>query len=469
MPRISRTFLAPLFAAVLTLAPTLACAVPKIEHWQLANGASVHWVETRALPMLDIEVAFAAGSAFEPAERAGLAELAAELLPTGADGLSEQQIADRLADTGALLDTHADTDRASLTLRTLAEPAQRDAALELTAQILAAPTYAADVVKREKARAIESLKDARTRPGPLAGEALTRALYGTTPYGHVATEDTLEAITPANLREFHRRLYTADNARITIVGQATREEAQKIAEQLTAHLPRGERLVPPAGPSAVMAEAAGKTERIANPSSQAHILIGQPLLTRTDPDYYPLLVGNYVLGGGGFVSRLTSEVREKNGLAYSIASYMEPRTAPGPFVISLQTRGRQADTALKIVRDVLQEFLANGVRADELKAAQDNMVNGFGLKLDSNAKIRAYAAMIAFYDLPDDWLETWPKNVAAVTVEAVQDAWRRRLHADALATIVAGGEGDTDEHPAPPPPGADNDNAHRHTSAPAAP
>ena len=135
----------------------------------------------------------------------------------------------------------------------------------------------------------------------------------------------------------------------------------------------------------------------------------------------------------------------------------------------LQTRGRQADTALKIVRDVLQEFLANGVRADELKAAQDNMVNGFGLKLDSNAKIRAYAAMIAFYDLPDNWLEMWPKKVAAVTVEEVQDAWRRRLHADALATIVAGGEGDTDEHPAPPPPSAGNDNAHRHTSAPTAP
>ena len=461
-----RTFLAPLLAACLAAVPLAARAVPEITHWQLANGASVHWVQTRALPMLDIEVAFAAGSAFEPAERAGLAELAAELLPTGADGLSEQQIADRLADTGAQLDTHADTDRASLTLRTLSEPAQRDAALALAAQILATPTYAADVVKREKGRAIETLKDARTRPAALAGEALTRALYGATPYGHVATEDTLAAITPVDLREFHHRLYTADNARITIVGQATREEAQKIAEQLTAHLPRGERLVPPAGPSAVTEDAAGKTERIANPSSQAHILIGQPLLTRTDPDYYPLLVGNYVLGGGGFVSRLTTEVREKNGLAYSIASYLEPRTAPGPFVISLQTRGRQADTALKIVRDVVQDFLANGVRADELKAAQDNLVNGFGLKLDSNAKIRAYVAMIAFYDLPDNWLEMWPKKVAAVTVEEVQDAWRRRLHADQLATIVAGGEGDTDEHPAPPPQSGTESAAHRHADAP---
>ncbi len=166
-------------------------------------------------------------------------------------------------------------------------------------------------------------------------------------------------------------------------------------------------------------------------------------MAREDPDYFPLLVGNYVLGGGGFVSRLTHEVREKRGYAYSVYSYFSPQQVAGPFQIGLQTRGNQTDDALAVVRQTLTEFIAKGPTAAELQAAKDNLVNGFGLRLDSNRKILDYVAMIGFHRLPLDWLDTYPRKVEQVTVEQVRDAFARRVPADQLITVISGGDGDT--------------------------
>jgi zinc protease len=170
--------------------------------------------------------------------------------------------------------------------------------------------------------------------------------------------------------------------------------------------------------------------------------MGMPGLSRDDPDYYPLLVGNYVLGGGGFVSRLTKEVREKRGFAYSVHSYFQPQRVGGPFQIGLQTRGSQAADAQQVVEAVLTEFLADGPSADELDAARNNIINGFGLRLDSNRKILDHVAMIGFYELPLDWLDAYPRKVAAVTAQAVRDAFARRIRPEHLVTVVAGGDGD---------------------------
>jgi len=150
-----------------------------------------------------------------------------------------------------------------------------------------------------------------------------------------------------------------------------------------------------------------------------------------------------VLGGGGFASRLTKEVREKRGFAYSVYSFFSPQQVAGPFQIGLQTRGSQTDEALAVVRDTLAGFIAEGPSAEELQAAKDNLINGFGLRLDSNAKILGYVAMIGFYRLPLDWLDTYPQQVAAVDAEQIRDAFARRIHADRLVTVIAGGDGDT--------------------------
>ncbi len=195
-------------------------------------------------------------------------------------------------------------------------------------------------------------------------------------------------------------------------------------------------------PLPALAPTTARTLRILHPSAQAHILVGQPGMAREDADYFPLLVGNYVLGGGGFVSRLTAEVREKRGFAYSVYSALSPQQVAGPFQIGLQTRGSQAEEALAVVRATLAGFLADGPSAEELQAAKDNLINGFGLRLDSNAKLLDYVSMIGFYRLPLDWLERYPQQVAAVDVAAVRAAWQRRIRPEQLVTVIAGGDGD---------------------------
>jgi zinc protease len=175
-----------------------------------------------------------------------------------------------------------------------------------------------------------------------------------------------------------------------------------------------------------------------HPATQAHILLGYPGITRTDPDYFPLWVGNYILGGGGFVSRLTEEVRQKRGYAYSVYSYFMPLREAGPFQIGLQTKKEQAEEALDVVRATLDEFIAKGPSEKELKAAKDNIIGGFPLRIDSNRKIADYLAMIGFYGLPLSYLEDFPKNVEKVTAAQIRDAFRRRIDPGRLVTVVVG-------------------------------
>lgn len=426
-----------LCAGLLALA-TSALAGPQIQQWTAPTGARVQFVESRALPMVDIQIDFAAGSAAEPMGQAGLAGLTRALLDSGAGDLDEQAIADRSADIGAQIGGGTDNDRSSLALRSLSSAAELDAAVDLAATLLARPTFPADILARERERAIAGLREALTKPATLAARRFEEALYAGHPYGHVSTEASLDAIGRDDVVAFHRRHYTAHGASVTIVGDVDRATAERLATRLTEQLPAGEAAPPPPVPALPEAE----TIRIAHPSAQAHILVGQPGMAREDPDYFPLLVGNYVLGGGGFVSRLTTEVREKRGYAYSVYSYFSPQRVAGPFQIGLQTRGSQTEDALKVVRDTLAAFIAEGPTAAELKGARDNLVNGFGLRLDSNRKILDHVAMIGFYRLPLDWLDSYPRHVEAVTAAQVRDAFARRIDPAHLVTVIAGGDGD---------------------------
>ena len=429
-----------LAASLSLLAMAPAKAGPDIQHWVADTGARVYFVESRALPMVDVQVSFAAGSAYDPADKAGLAALTRSLLDAGTAGLDEQAIADRTADIGAQIGGGTDDDRASLSVRTLSSPAERDAAVALAAELLARPAFPQEVLERERARGIAALREALTQPSSLAARSFSSAVFGDHPYGRITTEASLTAIAREDLLRFHRQHYVAQRASVAIVGDVSRAEAAAMAERLTAGLPAGE----PAAPLPAPAQPERRSIRVDHPSAQAHLLIGLPGMARQDPDYYPLLVGNYVLGGGGFVSRLTREVREKRGYAYSVYSYFAPQRVAGPFQIGLQTRGAQVADALAVVEQTLAGFIAAGPTAEELQAARDNIINGFGLRLDSNRKILDYVAMIGFYELPLDWLDTYPQHVAAVTAEAVRDAFARRVRPEHLVTVIAGGSGDRD-------------------------
>lgn len=402
-----------------------------IAHWVTPAGARVYFVETHALPMVDVQVDFAAGSARDPAGKSGLASFTHGLLDGGAGDLDETAIANRLADLGANLGGGVDQDRASLTLRTLSQPEARQGAFELLRLVLQSPRFPQAVLERERARSVAGLKDALTRPEVLANRAFWQALYPNHPYGRQATPESLAGLTRADVEAFWQANYNAAKASVTLVGDLTRAEAETLADQLTAGLPPGG----PAAPLPAVAPIAGGEVVIAHPAAQSHLLLGLPAVPRGDPDFFALQVGNYVLGGGGFVSRLLKEVRDARGYAYSVYSYFMPLQAPGPFQIGLQTKRAQAGAALKVVGDVLRDFLARGATETELKAAKANLTGSFPLRLDSNRKILDNVAVIGFYGLPLNYLDTYAANVNKVTLADIRAAFARHVKQEQLAIV----------------------------------
>jgi zinc protease len=414
-----------------------AMATPRIEHWQAPNGARVLFVEDHNLPMLDVAVVFAAGSGFDTAAKSGLAGLTHGMLDLGAEGLSEDDIARTMADIGAQLGGHFDADRAGLTVRTLSSEAERQQALDVLARMLQRPLFPEAVLAREKNRLIAGLKEAETKPEHLADKAFSKSVFGTHPYGLPSSGEvaSVETIQRADLEAFYRAHYTAPRAVVAIMGDVTRAQAEAIAQQLTAQLPQSSTVepVPP-----VTLQIQPSEQRIMHPATQSHILLGGPGMSRTDPDYFALYVGNYTLGGGGFVSRLMYEVREKRGLAYSVYSYFIPLQQPGVFQIGLQTKKEQADDALQLVRAALREFIEKGPTAKELVAAKQNIIGGFPLRIDSNRKILDYLTVIGFYNLPLTYLDDFVGKIDKVTAVQIRDAFRRHVNPDALATVIVG-------------------------------
>jgi zinc protease len=415
------------------LAGGAQAALP-IESWSLASGGRVMFMRAPAIPMVDIQVDFDAGSRREPPEKNGLASFTQSMLDKGAGGRKESDIEDALADVGARMGGGSGADRASFNLRTLTSAQELNRAVETLALVLQKPDFPADVLERERARSIASIREASTKPESIANKRFMALMYPGHPYGRSATEETVGRIAVEDLKRFYAENYTAKRAVVSIVGDLDRTQASRIAEQLLAGLPAG--VEPPALPALQMP--AQVEERIAHPSSQSHILVGLPALQRGDPDFFPLVVGNYILGGGGFVSRLMSEVREKRGLAYSAYAYFSPMVQLGPFEMGLQTQKDQTNTALAVARETLNKFLQDGPTPKELQAAKSNLVGGFPLRLDSNKKLLDQISTIGYYRLPEDYLDQWTAQVEKVTIAQIRDAFSRRVKPEHLVTVIVG-------------------------------
>jgi len=225
----------------------------------------------------------------------------------------------------------------------------------------------------------------------------------------------------------------ANNALVVIVGDLDRPAAETLAERLVGRLPAGEKAPALAAPVALSG-----TVRKAYPSTQTHILVGQLGMRRGDPDYFPLYVGNHILGGGGFSSRILKVIRDEHGLAYSAYSYFVPMRVEGPFIMGLQTKNASREQALELLDETLRRFITEGPTAKELNHARKNITGGFPLRIDSNSDIAGYVAMIGFYDLPLDYLQQFNARIEAVTAEQIRDAFRRRIDPDRLVTVMVG-------------------------------
>jgi zinc protease len=431
-------FTKPLLFVLLFMAGGLAQALPEIEHWTTDNGARVYYVHAPQLPMVDVHVVFDAGSARDEG-KPGRALLTNALLAEGAGGLNADVIAQRFEDVGASFGNDALRDMSYFSLRTLTEPTLMRQAVDTAALVLNKPDFPQSAIERERSRVLVALQRQQQSPEAIAEKAFYRAVYGDHPYAHppIGTERSMKALTRDDLRSHYRRYFVGRNANVAIVGAVDRTTAERLADTLVGQLPAGE--APPPLPPAP-APATQEAVTLAFPSAQTHILVGQPGMRRDDPDYFALYVGNHVLGGGSFTSRITKAIREERGFAYSAYSYFAPMAVEGPFVMGLQTATANRDEALEVLHDTLTRFVTQGPTAAELEASKKNITGGFPLRIDSNSDIVQYLAVIGFYQLPLDYLEKFNARVEAVTAKQIRDAFQRRIQPDRLAVVSVGAE-----------------------------
>jgi zinc protease len=429
-----------LFLLIFFTASFQAQAILPIQTWQTSSGAKVYFVENRDIPMLDLSIDFAAGSGMDSTQKPGVASMTNHIMRLGAEGMDEDEIARKTADIGAGVTGRFDSDRAGLYVRTLSSRSEREQAVDVFTRILHKPVFPAGAFEREKTRLISAIKESDIQPGTIASRTFNQMIYGNHPYGKRASGDieSVGKITPDDLAAFYRRHYVARDAIIAIMGDVSRDEANALAERITAGLPQAQG-APPVLP-AVAAKSERATRMIPHHASQSHIFVGAIGIARDDPDYFPLFVGNYVLGGGGFASRISEEVRQKRGLAYSAYSYFSPLAQKGTFVIGMQTRKDQAKEALDVTMKTLRDYVAQGPTAKELDDAKKNLIGGFPLRIDSNRKIHDYLTVIGFYKLPLTYLDDFVKNIERVTAADIKRAFAARIDPEKMVTVVVGAE-----------------------------
>jgi zinc protease len=421
-----------------------AFAALPIENWTQPSGAQVFLVQSPAIAMVDVQIDFDAGSRRDPADKAGLASVTAVMLSKGvkASGtlpaLDDNQLSEAWADLGASFSAGAGADRLSFSLRSLTYPDLLGKAVDLAARQIGQPAWPNAIWLRERERIAASIKEANTRPATIAGRAFNQVVYGAHPYGFEMTEANLAVISVADMQAAYTALVLPCRAKVSIVGAVTKPQADALVAKLLGQLPKSECSLLPAIPEIEPLKQA-EDKRITFESAQAHVLIGQPGYKRDDPDFFALLVGNQILGGGGFTSRLTNEVREKRGLTYSVYSGFQPGSHAGAFTLGLQTRPDQAAQAVQVSKDVLAKFVTEGPTEIELKAAKDNLIGGFALRIDSNRKLLDNVANIAWNKLPLNYLDVWTQQIDKITTAQIKAAFQRKLQPERMVTVVLGG------------------------------
>jgi len=415
-----------------------------ILQWQTPQGARVLFLPAAGIPMVDVAVDIDAGSRWDPPQQSGLASMVQSLSARGlrAQGalpaLSELAVNEAFSELAIQRGGAVTQDRTTLNFRFLSDAEVRDAAAVLASRLLAHPAFDAEIFERERKRVLASIRESLTQPQSIATRALWKSVYGEHPYGAQPTEASVGNLTLETLRAFHQQYWVAQRMRITLVGDMTEAQARAWVDQLLSHLPSS----PAAStdrPLPSLVRPTAQRQSIEHPATQSHVWLGTIAIARDDPDFFPLTVGNYILGGGGFVSRLTAEIREKRGLSYSVFSAFQPLAQPGPFMVGLQTQSAKAPEAVTVVRDTLKKFLEEGPTEQELKAAKQNLIGGFALRVDTNRKLLDNLAQINFYDLPLNYLQTWADRVAAVSTQDIRRAMNRAISLDRMSVVVVAG------------------------------
>lgn len=401
----------------------------------LPNGLTVLQVERHNLPIVMVTLLVKASPLDEPPDKAGLANLTAELLTEGTGKRSATDISGEIEFIGASLAASADGDYTLVSLSVLKKDIEKG--FDILSDIVLNPTFPEMEISRNRELIKGSLRQSEEEPSFVASKAFKKAVYGDLPYGRLVagSVETLDAIQRKDILKFHSECYRPNNSFLSVVGDLTPDEMNSLLNRFFSGWKPAE---VPKRPSLLKAEEKRKTILIDKDLTQANIVIGHEGLRRENPDYYAVSVMNYILGGGGFSSRLMQSVRDEMGLAYDIHSFFAPYKAGGFFEVSVQTKNESAGTVIAEIEKQIERMRKEAVSDQELEDAKAYLTGSFPRRLDTNRKIADFLVLIEFYGLGLDYVDRYPSYITSVTKDDVLRVARKYLGTDDPVMVVVG-------------------------------
>ena len=408
-------------------------AMPPVEKTVLPNRLVLIVCKEQSLPFVTFQLLIDSGSRRDPSGEEGLAHLAAKGLLLGTSKHTVTTINEDLDFMGASLNSSSGRDYATLSLRVLKKDV--DKGFDLFMEALTQPTFPEEEIRREAEKILAAIQSSEDQPEEVAEREFQENLFLTSPYGHPVegTRESLPRLTREAVLRFYRTYYHPNNAILTIVGDVTGEE---VKAKLVPRLERwsmGE--IPKESFHTTFAKEP-KTVKTNRPITQANIILGHAGVKRENPDFYALTVMNYILGGGGFSSRLMAEIRNKRGLAYSVASFFDPGKYPGSFQIILQTKNASAREAISLALQQMELIKRETVSEKELEGAKKYLVGSFPMRFDTQAKLVSFLSQVEYYGLGGDYPNQYPSLINSVTKEEVLRVAKKYLHPENYILVI---------------------------------
>ncbi len=408
-------------------------AMPRVQRTVLSNNLVLLTSEEHSLPFVTLQLLIDSGSWRDPSGEEGCSYLTARALLQGTTKRTVNQMNEELDFMGASLNSSSSRDYATLSLRVLKK--DLDKGLALFMEVLTQPAFPEEEVKREVEKTLAAIQSEEDRPEEVAEKAFLKTLFLGSPYGHPVqgTRDSVPKLTQEGIVRFYRSYYHPNNAILTVIGDITNEDLKgKLIPRLE-KWPLGEI---PKLPFTSKFEKEQKTVKINRPITQANILLGHAGVSRGNPDFYAITVMNYILGGGGFASRLMGEIRNKRGLAYSVGSFFDPGKYPGSFQIVLQTKNPSTRDAISLSLQQMERIQKELVSEKELEGAKKYLIGSFPMRLDTQGKLANFLTQVEYYGLGLDYPEKYPTLIQSVTREEVLRVARKYLHPKKYVLVI---------------------------------
>lgn len=404
----------------------------------LDNGLTLMVVERHNLPLVKVTIGVGSGSLIEPEEKAGLANLTAGLLKSGTKSRTAEEIDEAIEFVGGGIGASGGTDYSTVTLSILKKDVELG--FELLSDVIMNPVFPEEELMKKVKRIKGGLKQSEDDPGFVASKAFKKEVFGSHPYGRLTrgSEETLDNIKREDLVEFHSSYYLPNNSVMSVVGDITADEVSALIDKYFSKWSSKKFDLPPI--TRPDENRKRKTVIIDKELTQANILLGHIGIRRGHPDYYKVSVMDYILGRGGFASRLMLNIREEKGLVYSIYSVFSANMEGGSFRVSLQTKNESANTAIEEIIREIKRIRKEYVTDTELSDAKSFLTGSFPMRIETSSRIAGFLVAVEYYGLGSDYIDEYPSYINSITKEDVLKAAQKYLDPENFVLVVVANE-----------------------------